>query len=139
MLFWIFIICLIVGIILGVVGDMMSDGLLFTGVALTVIGVIAVIVSVAVIAENHITENSKVDGYIQRYNSLVYQYENDLYENDNDVGKRELMADIEYWNADLAYRKKLQRNFWVGIYYPNIYDGFKFIQLKNIGGGESGN
>lgn len=48
----------------------------------------------------------------------------------NDLGKRDLMEDIEAWNTDLAYRKQIQRNFWVGIFYPNIYDYFDFIELQ---------
>jgi len=30
----------------------------------------------------------------------------------------------------LAYRKTIQRDFWVGIYYPNVYDQFEFIELN---------
>lgn len=47
-----------------------------------------------------------------------------------DVGKYELMADIEAWNTDLAYWKEIQRNFWVGIFIPDIYDEFEYIELK---------
>ena len=50
--------------------------------------------------------------------------------NDNDVGKKELVSEIQYWNSDLAYRKTIQRDFWVGIYYPNVYDQFEFIKLN---------
>ena len=74
--------------------------------------------------------NAKVERYNARYESLVYQYENDIYENDNDLGKKELMDDIQEWNEDLSYRKKIQDDFWLGIYYPNIYDQFEKIELK---------
>ena len=61
---------------------------------------------------------------------LVYQYDNNFYNNDNEVGKYELVKSIQEWNEDLAYKKRLQRNFWIGIYYPNIYDQFEFISLE---------
>lgn len=64
-----------------------------------------------------------------QYESLTYQLENNLYDNDNDIGKKELMDEIREWNGDLAYHKKIQRNFWVGIYYPNVYDNLEFIPL----------
>ena len=79
---------------------------------------------------NNVAPDAKIAEYQAYYDSLVYQYENDIYDNDNDLGKRDLMEDIEAWNTDLAYRKKVQRNYWVGIFYPNIYDDFDFIELR---------
>ena len=81
-----------------------------------------------------IEANTNVDAYVaenqMRYEMLVYQYENDIYDNDNDLGKRDLMEDIQKWNEDLAYNRKAQDDFWVGIFYPNVYDQFEFIELK---------
>lgn len=81
-----------------------------------------------------IVDNTNVDSYVaenqMRYEMLVYQYENDIYDNDNDLGKRDLMEDIQEWNEDLAYYRKAQDDFWVGIFYPNVYDQFEFIELK---------
>ena len=81
-----------------------------------------------------IVKNTNVDAYVaenqMRYEMLVYQYANDIYDNDNDLGKRDLMEDIQKWNEDLAYHRKAQDDFWVGIFYPNVYDQFEFIELK---------
>lgn len=81
-----------------------------------------------------ISRNTNVDAYVaenqMRYEMLVYQYENDIYDNDNDLGKRDLMEDIQEWNEDLAYYREAQDDFWVGIFHPNVYDQFEFIELK---------
>ena len=124
MLFWTFVIITIAGFVL------------FTfdwenlGITISVIGIFGIIASVVVLAINYIG----IDGYIARmntrYETLVYQYENDIYDNDNDLGKRELMVDIQNWNEDLSSRRERQRDFWIGIYIPNIYDQFEFIELK---------
>ena len=92
---------------------------------------IAVLVMSLFIMEAHIPAEATAEQYQKRYESLLYQYENDVYDGDDDVvGKRDLYTDIESWNSDLAYRKRIQRDFWVGIFYPNIYDQFEFIEYK---------
>lgn len=97
---------------------------------IAIIGFIVAIIMLMVI----IVENTNVDAYVaenqMRYEMLVYQYENDIYDNDNDLGKRDLMEDIQEWNEDLAYYRKAQDDFWVGIFHPNVYDQFEFIELK---------
>lgn len=124
MLFWTFVIIIIAGFVL------FTFDLENLGIAISTIGIFGVIISVVVLAINYIG----IDGYIARmntrYETLVYQYENDIYDNDNDLGKRELMVDIQNWNEDLSSRRERQRDFWIGIYIPNIYDQFEFIELK---------
>ena len=99
-------------------------------ITIAFISLIAAIVMLVVIIE----ANTNVDAYVaenqMRYEMLVYQYENDIYDNDNDLGKRDLMEDIQEWNEDLAYYREAQDDFWVGIFYPNVYDQFEFIELK---------
>ena len=130
MLFWMTIIVMILGVIL--------FEILFEHdfeISCTISGVIsglaaiALLIEIIVLAVNHIG----VDGYAQKMNTrhdmLVYQYENDIYDNDNDLGKRELIEDIQNWNEDLASRKENQDNLWIGIFIPDIYDQFDFIEL----------
>lgn len=130
MLFWIFVGIFVVAFV-GVIvcyhlGCDVGVGL--TAI-LTVMSGIAIVVSIAIIADRYSHADADVAQYQKRYESLTYQYENDFYNNDNDVGKYELVSQIECWNTDLAYRKTIQRDFWLGIYYPNIYDQFEFIKL----------
>lgn len=94
-----------------------------------IIGAVAVISSLIIMGCNYFG----LDGYVAqmdvRHESLAYQYENDIYDNDNDLGKRELMVNIQGWNEDLACYRERQDDLWVGIYIPNIYDQFEFIEL----------
>ena len=124
MLFWTFVIIIVAGFVL------FTYDLENLGIAISAIGIFGIIASVVVLAINYIG----IDGYIARmntrYETLVYQYENDIYDNDNDLGKRELMVDIQNWNEDLSSRRERQRDFWIGIYIPNIYDQFEYIELK---------
>lgn len=99
-------------------------------IASVILGIVVLIMGICII-EAHIPAEARVEQYQMRYESLLYQYENDVYDGDDDVvGKRDLYTDIEYWNSDLAYRKRIQRDFWIGIFHPNIYDQFEFIEYK---------
>ena len=103
-------------------------GILLTGI-LAAIAVITTATSIAIIIGRYSCVEADVAKYQKKYESLTYQYENNFYNNDNEIGKYELMRQIEAWNTDLAYKKEMKRNFWVGIYWPNIYDDFEFISL----------
>ena len=93
-----------------------------------IFGVIAIIMGIVVI-DAHTNLDAKIAANEQIYDSLVYQLENELYENDNDLGKKELYNQAQEWNKNLAYNQNAQDDFWNGIFYPNIYDQFKYITL----------
>ena len=130
MIFWLVLLLIVVCLGLGVyVEKHFGD---YSGMFLVIafLSFLVAIVMLVVI----VVKNTNVDAYVaenqMRYEMLVYQYENDIYDNDNDLGKRDLMEDIQEWNEDLAYYRKAQDDFWVGIFHPNVYDQFEFIELK---------
>lgn len=94
-----------------------------------IIGVLATIIMIISIIFANVGSEGKIAANQRRYESLVYQLENNLYDNDNDLGKKELYDEIRDWNEDLAEGKALQHDIWVGWFYPNIYDNFEFIEL----------
>lgn len=130
MLFWITLIVTVVSFVIWWKCGLADDAIEFITSTLTLIGIIALIVLVIIMCVCHIGNDGYVAAMHERYESLTYQYENDIYENDNDVGKRELMVEIQEWNEDLAGRKENQDDFWIGIFIPDIYDQFEFIELE---------
>lgn len=90
----------------------------------------AVVCMLIILAATYIGVDAEKAVNDERYESLKYQYEHEFYENDNDVGKKELVGEIQKWNEDLAKHKIMQRNLWVGIFVPNIYDEYQFIRLE---------
>ena len=103
------------------------------GTCLSAIFIIIVFVMSVFVIDAHLGLEAKIASNQQIYDSLVYQLENDLYDNDNDLGKKELYNQIQEWNKDLAYNKHIQNDLWNGIFYPNIYDQFNYIELPNKG------
>ena len=130
MIFWLVVLSIVVFLGMAVYVEKRFHDYSLPFLMIASVGFIVAIIMLIVI----IVKNTNVDAYVaenqMRYEMLVYQYENNLYDNDNDLGKRDLMEDIQEWNEDLAYHRKAQDDFWVGIFYPNVYDQFEFIELK---------
>ena len=132
MLFWSFIILIVIGIICFIVYEntMSGEWVCNVGMIFEVSGWLAIFVSIFIFAVTYIGLDGNIETYKARYESLTYQYENELYDNDNDIGKKELMSEIQDWNEDLARHKANQDDFWIGIYIPDVYDQFEFIEYK---------
>ena len=130
MIFWLVVLSIVVFLGMAVYVEKRFHDYSLPFLMIASVGFIVAIIMLIVI----IVKNTNVDAYVaenqMRYEMLVYQYENNLYDNDNDLGKRDLMEDIQEWNEDLAYHRKAQDDFWVGIFHPNVYDQFEFIELK---------
>ena len=99
---------------------------------LGICAVAAVIILSSVSAANHIDSDGTAASNRQRYDALVYQAEHNLYDNDNDLGKKEMVDQIQEWNEDLAYYQQTQDDLWIGFLYPNIYDQFEYIPMDII-------
>lgn len=99
------------------------------GIATIVISLFGILISLTFIICNYVGLDGDVARYRARREVLVYQLENNVYENDNDIGKRELMTDIQEWNEEVARKKANHDDFWIGIYIPDVYDQFELIEL----------
>lgn len=109
-------------------------GLELFGECLAIIGGIVLCVSICFVVGNNIAAESTAARISVERESLVYQAQMNLYDNDNDLGKKEMVDQITEWNASLEENKKLQRDVWIGCFVPNIYDQFEPIPLDIIGG-----
>ena len=96
-----------------------------------VLGIFSIIVTIEVLLA--VFANIGVEGTLAskqaRYDSLVYQFENNLYDNDNDLGKKELYDEIREWNEEIACGKVLERDLWLGAFFPDIYGELQIIEF----------
>ena len=131
MLLFIILVLLTVGFafLIKVADDNYWDGLCVLSVIMTIILIFAVVIMGIAGFCVKISTDATIARSEHVYESLVYQLENDIYENDNDIGKKELYDAIQDWNADLAEGRVMQDNVWVGMFYTDMYDQFEFIDL----------
>ena len=133
MILWISIIIAIIGFVLFAVSfNKFNDtwdvinfislafAILF-GASSAILGAIAVSASVG--SESYLASMQ------EKRIALVYQLENDLYDNDNDLGKKELYSEITEYNCDVAEGKIMQDNIWVYNLYADVYDELELIEF----------
>ena len=130
MVFWLVVAALVISIIVIMFRDKINDDYYIivdvSEVISIVLGVVILFMTVAICIGNF-GADAKVAKYKERYDSLVYQYENEIYCDDNVV--YDLLTDIREYNEDLTYHQEIQDDFWIGIFYPNIFDQFELIEL----------
>lgn len=69
--------------------------------------------------------------YEARYESLMYQYENAIFEKDSDViGNKQLYDEIRVYNEIISVGKTYANDFWWGIFWPDYYNDLPLIDLK---------
>ena len=85
-----------------------------------------------VISISHAASGGKRVQLEADYEILSWEVENNIYQDGGDdvVGKKELYNQVREWNAELAKNQYYEKNFWVGIFAPNIYSDLKPIKLN---------
>ena len=127
MLFWSFIILLVVGIILNSVFK-----LEFLGELVTILSGFAVIVSLFLIIGEYTTIDSYLEKSREQYKAITYKIESDACRDEFGLLNKEVIDEIQEWNKDVRFYQNIQYNFWLGIYYPNVFDEFETIEYESF-------
>lgn len=78
---------------------------------------------------DNITAEADFARYQQKYEVLTYQLDNDLYNNDNDVGMKDLYNEILEYNEDIVTGRINSQNKWIKVFFPLDYDRLELIEL----------
>ena len=133
MVLWISIFVTVICLVIFIMSDNKYGG------AWDAINVISLVFSITAFASStvlggiSIVARAGADAYLasmqEKRSALVYQLENDIYDNDNDLGKKELYSEITEYNCDVAEGKIKQDNIWVYNLYCNVYDELELIEF----------
>ena len=142
MVFWIFIFFAVVGLICEKLAELKAaksetyttKDETFGEVSYVVfwLAVFFAALSLFIMAFMYISAPGRLADNEQTYQALSAQVENGLYDNNNDIGRKQLADEVRDYNVQIARGKAMQRNLWVGIYVPNIYDDLDFIDLSQL-------
>lgn len=112
--------------------EKVCNGFAITLAVIAVIAVIAIFISSIALLVIHGTAGGERVKLEAEYETLSWEVENQIYNDNGDdvVGKKELYNQVREWNKNLASNQYYEKNFWVGIFVPDIYSDLKPIELK---------
>lgn len=106
------------------------------GLLVFICGIIATICAVACLPIFYFGTNAKVEQYKERYNALIYKVESGACRDDFGLLSKEVIDEIQVWNENIVYGKRMQHDFWLGPFWPDIYDQFETIDYTNYKKGD---
>ena len=130
MLFWLFIILFVVGIILYKVFEFEFLG--DFGYFISIISGLAVIISLFIIIGEYTTMDSYLEKTREQYKAITYKIESNSCRDEFGLLNKEVIDEIQEWNKDVRFYQNIQDNFWLGIYYPNVFDEFETIDYESF-------
>ena len=133
MVLWISIFVTVICLVIFIISSNKYDGVWDAISAISLVFSITAFVLSIVLGGISIIARAGADAYLasmqEKRSALVYQLENDIYDNDNDLGKKELYSEITEYNCDVAEGKIKQNNIWVYNLYCNVYDDLELIEF----------
>ena len=126
MLFFVF---LLLFIILFVIGFFTDDEVIMSLSA--IFGLLFIVIMLTIIIMYACTkENDKLVAE-EEYRALTYKVE--YCQDEFGLLSADIVDDVCEWNKKVTKHKKYEKNFWVGIFYPNgIYDECQTIEYEKI-------
>ena len=133
MILWISIFVTVICLVIFIISDNKYDGAWDAINVISLVFAITAFASSMVLGGISIVARAGADAYLasmqEKRSALVYQLENDIYDNDNDLGKKELYSEITEYNCDVAEGKIKQNNIWVYNLYSDVYDELELIEF----------
>ena len=130
MLFWLFIILFVVGIILYKVFEFEFLG--DFGYVINIISGLAVIISLFIIIGEYTTMDSYLEKTREQYKAITYKIESNACRDEFGLLNKEVIDEIQEWNKDVRFYQNIQDNFCLGFYYTNVFDEFETIDYESF-------
>ena len=148
MLFGLFVIILVAGIALIIVGNRNWDSnkhrFLYwhdcdiedAGKWISGISVVVLAIMLLSLCCTYINVDAKVAENKERYTALEYKVTSGACRDELGLLSKEVVDEVQDWNEDLVYYQNIQDNFWIGIFYPDVFDQFETIDYEKYNTGK---
>ena len=145
MIFWLCLAILIIGIGLIVIGyikwdykknklfDFLYDNddiLRFIGGITTFISGFVMIIMISILCCVYIGIDARVEQSKETFDAITYKVESGACRDEFGLLNKEVIDEIQAWNESVIHSQKIQNDFWIGIFCPNVYDQFETIDYE---------
>ena len=146
MIFWLSIIIFTVGVAILIanrIGESLSyeyeysslSGFILSfGVIISFISAIWFLVAglILLLTQTNVAAYRQVNA--EKYKAITYKLENEACRDQFGLLNKEIIDEVQRWNVKVTYYKAMEDNFWVGIYYPDVYGDLGTIDYEMYDG-----
>lgn len=134
MIFWL---CLILTTIFALLANLLEeecvhDGLFMLSIVTSSVSRVTCLIMLFIIIAVNAGGAGRYIALKKEYEALVCKARTEEARDEFGLLSKDYVDEIQEWNVSIASLKKLQRDFWIGIFYPNIYDDIDTIDLSEI-------
>lgn len=148
MIFWLSVIIFAVGVVMLIanrIGESLSykyeysnasTFILSFGVVISFIGAVWFLVAglILLLTQTNVTAIRQANA--EKYKALTYKLESEACRDQFGLLNKEIIDEVQNWNVKVTYYKAMEDNFWVGIYYPDVYGDLGTIDYETYEGGQ---
>lgn len=111
-----------------------SGFILSFGVVISFISVVWFLVAglILLLTKTNVTATRQANA--EKYKALTYKLESEACRDQFGLLNKEIIDEVQRWNVKVTYYKAMEDNFWVGIYYPNVYGNLGTIDYETYEG-----
>lgn len=110
--------------------------MLVLGVAVAFIGAVYLLIAGLLLAISQTTVTATRQANAEKYKALTYKLESEACRDQFGLLNKEIIDEVQRWNVKVTYYKAMEDNFWVGIYYPDVYGDLGTIDYETYEGGQ---
>lgn len=146
MIFWLSVIIFAVGVVILIanrIGESLSYKyehsnvrrfILSFGVVISFVSVVWFLVAglILLLTKTNVTATRQAN--VEKYKALTYKLESEACRDQFGLLNKEIIDEVQRWNVKVTYYKAMEDNFWVGIYYPDVYGDLGTIDYETYEG-----
>lgn len=107
-----------------------EDGMIQIGAIGTIVMIFVCVICLICLICSYVGLDAQIALKDETYKALCYKIECDEAKDELGLRNKDVIDEVQRWNENIVYHQKIQDDFWVGIFYPNIYDDFEIIDLS---------